>query len=194
MIPTWNASSAVASFESAVPSSPLAAFEINRMNSNTDHSSDQLRSVSPESCVDESAQSGTLSRTAKYLSTKERITAFCATNATVSPPELASVSRKGSKKVARAVSPASISAPPAPQVYIRNTEEISALRGLQSHLRSNRSVCPPNTRMTASNRRFSSLSITLSQLPINPYLPIGSSLLERQENQIRNRGLCHSSS
>ena len=124
------------------------------MNSNTDHSSDQLRSVSPESCFDESAQSGTPSRTAEYLSTKERITAFRATNATVSPPESASVSRKGSKKVARAVSPASISAPTAPQVYIHKTEEISALRGLQSHLRSNRSVCPPNTRMTDFNRKI----------------------------------------
>jgi hypothetical protein len=123
------------------------------MDSITDHSSDQLRSVSPESCVDESAQSGVPSRTAEYLSTKERITATRATNATVSPPELASVSRKGSKKVARAVSPASNCAPTAPQVYIRNTEEISALRGLQSHLRENRSVCPPNTRMTDFNRK-----------------------------------------
>jgi hypothetical protein len=56
--------------------------------------------------------------------------------------------------VARAVSPASNSAPTAPQVYIRNTEEISALSGLQSHLRENRSVCPPNTRMIDFNRKI----------------------------------------
>ena len=106
------------------------------MDSITDRSSDQLRSVSPESCVDESAQSGLPGRTAEYLSTKGGITAKHAANA-VSPLESA------------AFSPASLSAPTAAQSYIHNMEEMYQLRQLKSHLRENRAVCPPNTRMTS---------------------------------------------
>ncbi len=60
--------------------------KINTMDSITDRSSDQLRSVYPESCVNESAQSGLPGRTAEYLSTKGGITAKHSANA-VSPQE-----------------------------------------------------------------------------------------------------------
>ena len=60
--------------------------KINTMDSITDRSSDQLRSVSPESCVDESAQSGLPGRTAEYLSMKLEITAKHAANAVWSLP------------------------------------------------------------------------------------------------------------
>ena len=48
-----------------------------------------------------------------------------------------------------AFSPASLSAPTAAQSYIHNMEEMYQLRQLKSHLRENRAVCPPNTRMTS---------------------------------------------